>query len=153
MSLVKTLMKKPLVAAVAVIFIAIAAVFIVSLPAATIIVNETELNRAYENNGGLILREITVSPGDKFDVKLFAFASAGMQWSGGVGDIPIVKLNHPRGYSDGSPIPISFGGPGMEKWTFKALEPGETTIMMTYGSVGLTGPPVANTLKLKVTVR
>ncbi|MEN8614936.1 protease inhibitor I42 family protein [Dehalogenimonas sp. THU2] len=130
----------------------VAAVIIISsLPAATIIINQTVMDQAYETSNGFILREVTVSQGDKFNVKLYSFPSAGMSWSARIDDFKIVKQQGPKEYSGSSPI--STGGPGMEKWVFKAIAEGETTIIMTYGSVGLTGPPARNTLELKVTVK
>lgn len=145
------LKKRPWIAAIAVVLVVAAVIIISSLPAATIIINQTVMDQAYETPNGLISREVTVSQGDKFNVKLYAFRSAGIFWSARVDDFEIVKQQGPGEYSGGSPI--SIGGPGMEKWVFKTIAEGETTITLTYGSVGLTGPPAANTLEVKVTVK
>ena len=73
-----------------------------------------------------------------------------MRWSASTGNSLIVRVDKHKYVSD-APWP-AIGGPGREVWTFKGLEKGTTSIKMIYGSVGLTGPPVANTLIFSVRV-
>ena len=148
-------MKKPLAAVAAVILIAVAAIFIASLPAANINITQTDMDQAVTASGGVITREVTISEGDTFAVSLYAHWSSGMRWSASSGDFHIVKQDNGRDFTNSFPLPIGVGGPGREKWTFKALEKGETTITMTYRSVAQLDPrpPVINTLELKVTVK
>jgi predicted secreted protein len=145
-------MKKFVIVAISVITIA-AAIFISSLPAANVNVTQTDLDQAVKTNGGLITREVSVSKGDTFKITLYSHWSAGMKWSAGADDINIVRQDGTREFANDGP-PQSTGSPGREKWTFKALEKGETTIIMTYRSIAqLPGLPIVNTLKLKVIVK
>jgi predicted secreted protein len=74
-----------------------------------------------------------------------------MRWSvKDIGDINTVCVVDSE-YIPDKPWPM-IGGPGNEVWTFEAKTEGEITITMNYGSVGLTGPPEANTLVIEVFV-
>ena len=116
-----------------------------------VVVTEGDLDLAYWTNDGVLRGKVTVDSGDSFTVTLYAYLGAGMRWSAIVEDTSIVRSEGHELIYD-KPWPY-IGGPGKEAWTFKAVNAGVTTITMTYGSLGLTGPPNANTLKLVVDVK
>ena len=129
--------------AITVVLLLAGAFIIASLPAANVRVTEAEMEQAVKTNGGLIVREVTISKGDTFTINLFAAGYAGMRWTGNSDNIEIVR-------QDGAPT----GGRDREKWTFKALGPGQAIISMSYNSVGVfeTPRPTVNSLKIYVTV-
>ena len=112
-----------------------------------------DLAQALETNDGVIQRQITVNSGDIFDVTLYANWSAGMKWSVSYSEPGVVRVDSAREFINDGP-PNSFGAPGREFWTFKAVDTGITTVIMTYGSVANLpdAPQNVNTLELFVEV-
>jgi len=118
-----------------------------------VIVTQGDLEQAAATDG-VISRQIIINSGDTFTVTLFAYWTAGMRWSYGVDTLGVLRTDGLRERIYDPPLPpMTVGGVGNEVWFFKALEEGVATITMTYGSVGLTGPPIANTLILEVKVK
>ncbi|MGI2336300.1 MAG: protease inhibitor I42 family protein [Dehalogenimonas sp.] len=115
-----------------------------------IVVEESGLDTASVLHGGHLWADINIDVGDSFTVTLYAYGGAGMRWSISSIDHKVVQTESHKYISD-VPWP-SIGGPGKEVWIFKGIEPSTVTIEMTYGSVGLTGPPIANTLSIKVRI-
>ncbi len=116
-----------------------------------VVVTKGDLDLAYWTNDGVLRGKVAVDSGDSLTVTLYAYLGAGMRWSCSVEDTSVVRSEGRELISD-KPWP-NIGGPGKEVWTFKALNTGTTNIIMNYGSLGLTGPPNANTLKLVVDVK
>jgi inhibitor of cysteine peptidase len=90
----------------------------------------------YENHR--ISRTLTVGAGETFDVTLCSNQSTGFQWSQEAQiNAPAVVEQEGHEYiapSGDSPPPP--GAPGLEVWTFKALEPGTATIYLEYNKPG-----------------
>lgn len=147
-------MKKPLLALSVTTLIAVLLVATSCLSTAVnIVVTEDEMDQAYATNDGVIQRQITVNSGDSFEVTLYAHWSAGMKWSVSYSEPGVVRVDSAREFINDGP-PASFGSPGREYWTFKALDTGVTTVIMTYSSVANLpdAPHNVNTLKLVVEV-
>jgi predicted secreted protein len=147
-------MNRKLLIALAVAIVAIAFIYMSFLPAATIKISQTDIEHAERNSEGLLTREITLSEGDTFNVKLYSHWSSGMKWSTGSSDIEVIRQEGAREFSNSGPS-CSTGSPGTETWTFKATGEGQASISMSYHSVANLDPPppIRNTLKIKTTVR
>ena len=147
-------MKKKLLALSATTLMVVLLVATSCLPTAVnISVTEDDMEQAYATNDGIISRQITVNSGDSFKVTLYAHWSAGMKWSVRYSEPGIVRVDNARKFINDGP-PGTVGSPGREIWTFKALDSGETTVIMTYSSVANLPdtPQNVNTLKLVVEV-
>jgi len=148
-------MKKLLLALSATTIVAILLVATSCLPTtASVVVTEDDMDQAYVTNDGIISRQITINSGDSFKVTLYAHWSAGMKWSVSYSEPGIVRVDSAREFINDGP-PNSFGSPGREYWTFKALDTGTTTVIMTYSSVANLPDATqnVNTLKLVVEVK
>ena len=146
-------MKRLLVALAGILVITLVAVIISSLPTASVVVTSEDMTRALETNDGIISRQITINSGDSFKVTLYAHWSAGMKWSVSYSEPGIVRVDSAREFINDGP-PGTVGSPGREYWTFKALDAGTTTVIMTYRSVANLpdAPQNVNTLELVVVV-
>ena len=73
---------------------------------------------------------ITVSPGETFDIVLPSNSSTGYRWN----VIPELDENIVQFVEQGyiAEQPVIPGSGGMDIWTFRAVSPGETTIMLGY---------------------
>ena len=146
-------MRKLLIALIGVALALILVGIITSTSAANVVVTEDDMDQAYVTNDGIISRQITINSGDSFKVTLYAHWSAGMKWSVSYTEPGIVRVDSAREFINDGP-PNSFGSPGREYWTFKALDTGVTTVIMTYSSVANlpNAPHNVNTLELVVAV-
>lgn len=138
--------KRFLIISASAILILLAGIFIASRPAAVIEITQ----QAAASNDGLIIRDVTISKGDTFTVKLYAAGSAGMRWSVGFTNPAVARQDGAREFTG----EFFFGGRSGEEWTFKAVDAGTAVISMSYASVGVfdTPPPVINRLTINVTV-
>ncbi|ADJ26084.1 conserved hypothetical protein [Dehalogenimonas lykanthroporepellens BL-DC-9] len=128
----------------------ITGIFIASRPAAVIKVTQSDMEQAAASNGGLIIRDVTLSKGDTFTAKLYAAGQAGMRWSVSFTNPAVVRQDGARKFTG----EFFFGGRSGEEWTFKAVDAGTAVISMSYASVGIldTPPPVINQLIVSINV-
>jgi predicted secreted protein len=142
--------KRLLIFSVSAVAVLLVGIFIASRPAAVIEVTQSDMEQAAESQNGLIVRDVIVSQGETFIVKLYAAGSAGMRWSVSFTNPAVAKQDGAREFTGG----FIFGGRNGEEWTFKAVGVGTAVISMSYASVGVfdTPPPVINRLTINVTV-
>ena len=154
-------MKKSLLALSATTIVAILLVATSCLPTAAsvvvtedgnVVVTKDDLEKATATYSGRLSGKITVNNGDTFSVTLYTHLGAGMSWSVDIEDMAVVT-SEGQDYLPDEPWPY-IGGPGKLLWTFKALDTGTTTVIMTYSSVANLpdAPQNVNTLKLVVVV-
>ena len=99
-----------------------------------------------------IQKQVEVLKGDEVLVTLLSNASTGFRWNENavIADTGILQqLNH-EDMGSGSNVP---GAPGAEKWSFKALEAGTTTVHLEYGRPWEGGEKGVWTFDLTVTVK
>jgi predicted secreted protein len=146
--------KKLLLALAAVIVVGTVAVVIALMPGGSkVTVLKAEMEQAVSGSGGIINRQIEVSPGDIITLSLYAEQASAMHWSASIDGSGIVSQQGDVEYTKDGPA-FDIGSAGHEVWTFKALAAGETTITMTYYSIAssMLPPPAVNTLVLVVVV-
>ena len=99
-------MRKLLIALIGVLLVIMVVGTITSIPAANIVVTEGEMDQAYEINGGVIQRQITINSSDLFEVNLYAHWSAGKKWFVRYSKPGIVRQDDSREFIyDGPPGP------------------------------------------------
>jgi len=130
-------------------------------PLPTVTIHITGLTVTAEDMGSLslssprvLLAEATVAKGETLVLTLFTHSEYPFKWAADLGDSGIVVQQGDMEFSPDS-YPGGGGGgpiPGYEKWTFKALNTGQTTITMVFPvAAPLPDHPVLVTLELRVT--
>ena len=114
---------------------------------------EVNCDAFQENNH--ITDEIAVSAGDEFQVTLCSNLTTGYEWSTDalIADTEVVKqIAHEFVMAADLETPPPPGTPGVEIWTFSALEQGSTTITFDYSRPWEGGEKNTWTLNLVATV-
>lgn len=91
--------KRLLIISASAVLILLAGIFIASRPAAVIEITQSDMEQAAASNDGLIIRDVTVSKGDTFTVKLYAAGSAGMRWSVGFTNPAVARQDGAREFT------------------------------------------------------
>jgi len=146
--------KKLLLVLVAIAVVGTVAVVIALMPGGSkVTVLKAEMEQAVSGIGGVINRQIEVSPGDTITLSLYAEQASAMHWSANIDGSGIVSQQGDVEYTKDGPA-FDIGSAGHEVWIFKALEAGQTTITMTYNSEAdlPDAPQGVNTLVLVVIV-
>jgi len=99
-----------------------------------------------------IHKQIEVANGDEVLVTLLSNASTGFSWNENavIADTSILQQLKHEAISAGSNIP---GAPGAEKWNFKAIKAGTTTVHLEYSQPWEGGEKGIWTFDLAVTVK
>jgi inhibitor of cysteine peptidase len=91
--------------------------------------------------------------GQEFTIELRANATTGYSWaladSLQQGTLALVRDEY---VADPAPAGMAGSG-GRERWTFRALSPGETTIYMRYARSWEASSPAAETARFRVVIR
>jgi predicted secreted protein len=97
-------------------------------------------------------KQIEVIKGSDFSVTLLSNASTGFSWNENavIADAGIVQQIKHEATGSGSNVP---GAAGAEKWNFKALKQGATTVHLEYGRPWTGGEKGVWTFDLAVTVK
>jgi predicted secreted protein len=103
-----------------------------------------------------ITDSLTIDSGEQITIKLCSNPSTGFEWS----DMPenthpevLSQDNHDFAIQGDNSKPLPPGTPGMEIWTFKALEKGQTQLFFEYSRNWEGGEKGAWTYTLNVTVQ
>jgi predicted secreted protein len=104
------------------------------------------------NNNPHIQKQIEVINGGEFSVTLLSNASTGFSWNENavITDTSIVQQIKHEAIGSGSNVP---GAAGAEKWNFKVLKQGATTVHLEYGRPWAGGENGVWTFDLAVTVK
>jgi predicted secreted protein len=96
---------------------------------------------------------IAVAAGEPFTVVLCSNPSTGFAWGEALISDPSVlaEVGHEYDAREGKRPPAP-GSPGAEVWTFRALEPGQSTVSIEYGQPWAEGHKAEWTLVLTVVV-
>lgn len=117
--------------------------------------NQVELNcDAFQENNHLT-DEIALSAGDEFQVILCSNPTTGYEWSADaqIADTEVVRqMTHEFVMAEDLENPPPPGTPGVEIWTFNALDPGSTTITFDYSRPWEGGEKSTWTFNLVATV-
>jgi inhibitor of cysteine peptidase len=100
-----------------------------------------------------ISQEIEVGTGDIFTVTLCANPSTGFQWEEAEVSDPAVLQQADRQYEPPGGQNPAPGSAGQETWTFKALQPGQSTISIDYSRPWEGGEKAEWTFDLSVAVK
>jgi inhibitor of cysteine peptidase len=100
-----------------------------------------------------IAKQLEVASGDSFTVLLCSNTTTGFKWSetAEIGDQSILQQDRHEFISPDSTGTV--GAPGKEKWTFKALKAGTSTIDIEYSRPWEGGEKSEWTFKLTVVVK
>jgi len=117
--------------------------------------SQVEVNcDAFQENNHLT-DEIAVSAGDEFQVMLCSNPTTGYEWmeDAQIAHTEVVKqIAHEFVMAADLDTPPPPGTPGVEVWTFSALDPGSTTITFDYSRPWEGGEKSTWTFKLVATV-
>jgi inhibitor of cysteine peptidase len=99
-----------------------------------------------------ISREITVSAGDSFKIKLESNVTTGFSWpeQAQISDAAVLEQTDHEYIEPDSEL---MGAPGEEVWTFEALKKGTATISMDYSQPWEGGDKAEWTFEVTVTVK